>query len=355
MMNRKAMSLAVLLVVLVVGSVWSDDQYSYFYIKDMAHGQYLSAGHKYDGNIYHLTEEETKVVKGAALWRFEEAGTFGGTKYYYIVDRQHGAALSAGHNKDNNTYSIKDYEGRDNCKWKATEQDVENGLISFVFTDRKHELDLVAGDVYDRDVYHQKAGTRPNGRWFLEMAMKRTKGPDFCVVEQRLIALDFHDDKATVLDRNPLLTIAGQRIPNNTDIKQSFEIVKSQKEEIEEKWWFQHAVSASIFQTVSFSGGLPGGVEAKSETTIGFVYEHEWGESNTRTVSNELTWSVPVAVPPHSIVEVNGVIIRLKRDVPFTAKIENTLGNGRKKIIYVDGIWTGVEYVSGDITFDQVE
>jgi len=351
----KKKSIALGIVILLIGQVAVfAESYSYFHIKDLAHGAYLVAGFKYDEALYHLKVDKGELPQ-TAQWRFEKAGKFNGKEYYYLVDRLHSSGIMGGDNYDGDTYSQKNYKGKQNAMWTATEKTLEQGQIPVIFTDRKHKFDLVAGSSHDGEIYHQSAGERSNALWVLELVVKGDQGPDFYVAEQRLINLEYHYNLAKVLNQQPALTIKAQRVPNDTEVTQTFSITKSDSQTVEEFWSFKRAVKASIFQTLSVSGGFAGTGEVKSETTIGFTYEQEWVNSNKRTVKNDFTWNIPVVVPPHSVVEVNGILMRLNKDIPFTATIENTLGSGERKIITVDGMWEGVEYVTGEVSFKQTK
>ena len=352
--NKKALALGILLL-LVVQTAGFTESNSYFHIYDLAHEAYLVSGLKvFPPGLYHNKEKAEKLPQNAQ-WRFEPAEKIKGVQYYYIVDRLYGTAIAGGDNYDGDIYLYDNYRGKRNAQWKATEKNFENGQFPFVFTDGKHKRDLVAGARYDRHIYHQSAGEKSNGRWVVELVSKGTQGPDFFVVEQELINIEYHRNEAKELGDSNLFMIKRQRVPNNTEVTQTIDVGKSTKEITEQSWWFERAVTMSIYQSISVSGGFPGGVQTESKTEIGWEETKEWGEKNTHRVENELTWTIPTVVPPHSVVEVSAVLTKVIKNIPFTATIENTLGSGEKKRITVEGMCRAVEYVSGDISFNQTK
>jgi hypothetical protein len=352
MNNKKAFALGTLLL-LIVQIAGFTQEYSYFHIYDLEHKAYLVSEPKAfpKPGIHHSKVEAMKLPQNAQ-WRFELAKTINEKKYYYIVDRLYDTAIAGGDSYDGDIYAYDSFRGKRNAQWTATEETVAEGQIPFVFTDRKHDRDLVAGAKYDGEIYHQTAGERRNARWVLELVSKGKKGPDFFVVEQRLINLKFHTDKATVITEEPLLIIDESRL-NNSEVAQSITLNKEKSQTVEESWSFKQAVKVSIYHELSVSSGLAGTAEVKSTTTVGFEYEKEWSESNKRIVKNSLVWNIPVVIPPHSKLSVSGVITSLKRNIPFTATILNELGSGDEKEMKVEGVWSGVQYVTGEIRFDQ--
>ncbi len=353
MNNKKALALGI--VLLLIGQiVVFAQEYSYFHIRDLRHGAYLAAGVKYDGALYHLKKDSAGKLPETAEWRFEDAGKINGKQYYYIVDRLHDSAIMAGDNKDGDTYSQKNYHRKKFAMWTATEKRFEDGQIPVIFTDAKHGLDLVAGRNHDGEIYHQTAKEYKNAKWVLELNSEGDvgTGPDFYVVKQRLASLKFHTDVVAAIKHPPTLTLESAE-SNDSDVTQSYTVRKTVEHSAEESWSFRRAVKVSLYQELSVSSGFAGSGEVKSKTTFGLEVDQEWVKSDKRTTKNTLMWSIPVVAPPHSRVSVNAVIKILKRDVTFTATIENTMGNGEVKETTINGEWSGVQYVTGEINIDQ--
>ena len=79
---------------------------------------------------------------------------------------KHGKCIVAGNIYDNNIYH-QDPDNRLNAKWKLVPFTDEVGSTTFHLIDKKHNKAIVAGDNADNDVYHQDPNGRPNARWAL--------------------------------------------------------------------------------------------------------------------------------------------------------------------------------------------
>lgn len=100
-----------------------------------------------------------------AIWEFIPVS--GQPDYYYICDWKHEECLVAGDVYDGNIYHQK-HNNRDNAKWlkKRSQSAMANGFRShFTFTDKKHGKELIAGDGYDGNLYHQNHNNRKNAIW----------------------------------------------------------------------------------------------------------------------------------------------------------------------------------------------
>ncbi|MBN1422174.1 MAG: ETX/MTX2 family pore-forming toxin [Planctomycetes bacterium] len=338
-------------ILLGIALLWGDcpdaqgaASYKYFRIYDAAHTCYLASGASFDGNIYHLRESE---LGDHASWRFEPAGD----GYYYIIDRRHGGALCGGDTYDGQTYAVLDHANRLNAQWKAVEGSV---LGAFFFFDRKHDRALVAGDTYNGDVYHQVPGDRTNAQWILRMIADGDEGPHFYVIEQRLLGLDMHDDLATRLETPPLFVIGGQRIQNDTSVQQTFTISRSKTDITKEAWSFSRAVKVGIHQSFEVSASVEGIVDAKTKTEFSYEETNEWGKSGSSTTEHQISWEIPVVVPPRTVIAVDGIVSRFETEVPFTASIRTTFADGTQSVDDVDGTWSGVEYVTGSVTYSEI-
>jgi hypothetical protein len=225
---------------------------------------------------------------------------------------------------------------------------------AFLFYDKKHNKALIAGDNYDGNIYHQDPGTRLNAEWVLTMVADGDSGPDFYVVSQQLLELQMHNDQAERLDRPPLFVIDGEQVTNNTGVTQQMTITKSKTETVVETWSFSQTITWGVSQTFEVSGGVEGIADVKSSTTFSFSMTNGWTKGGQSSTEHQMTWEIPVTVPPNSVVRVDGIVQKYEATVPFTAYISTTLGNGLSRIDTVTGEWNGVELVTGEITFTDV-
>lgn len=332
-----------LAVVCLMGQAHATDKY--FRIHDMAHSCYLGASKSYNGDAYHYREND---LGDYTSWRFEEAGD----GYYYIFDRRHGAVLCAGDNYDGEVYALTiPYDTRENAKWRAVPGQTWG---AYLFYDKKHNKAFIAGDNFDGQIYHQDPGTRLNAEWVLTLVADGDSGPDFYVVSQTLLKLEMHNQQATRLDRPPLFVIDGERVTNNTSVTQNIKITKSKTETVVETWSFSETITWGVSQTFEVSGSVQGVVDLKSSTTFSFSKTNGWTKGGEASTEHQMTWEIPVNVPPNSIIQVDGIVNKYEATVPFTAYINTTLGNGLSRLDTVTGEWKGVELVTGEVTFTDV-
>jgi hypothetical protein len=338
-----AAGLMCLAVACLMGQTHAIDKY--FRIHDMAHGNFLATGASYDGDTYHLRENE---LGDHASWRFIDAGD----GYYHIFDRRHGAVLCAGDDYDGDVYALTEpYDTRENAKWRAVPGQTWG---AFLFYDKKHNKALIAGDNYDHRIYHQDPGTRLNAEWVLTMVTDGDSGPDFFVVSQELLSLEMHNDQAERLDRPPLFVIDAEKVTNNTGVTQQMTITKSKTETMVETWSFTREITWGVSQTFEVSGGVEGIADVKSSTTFSFSMTNGWTKGGETSTEHQMTWEIPVTVPPNSVVQLDGIVQKYEATVPFTALINTTLGSGLSRVDTVTGEWNGVELVTGEITFTDV-
>ena len=327
----------------VTGNANATDKY--FRIHDMSHKCYLGAGKSYNGDAYHYREND---LGDYTSWRFEDAGD----GYYHIFDRRHGAVLCAGDNYDGEVYALTEpYDTRENAKWRVVPGQTWG---AYLFYDKKHNKALIGGDNYDGQIYHQDPGTRLNAEWVLTMVADGDSGPSFFVVSQKLLSLEMHNDQADRLDQPPLFVIDGEKVINNTGVTQQMTITKNKTETVVETWSFSETITWGVSQTFEVSGGVEGVADAKSSTTFSFSMTNGWTKGGETSTEHQMTWEIPVTVPPNSTIRVDGLVQKYEATVPFTALINTTLGNGLSRIDTVMGEWQGVELVTGEITFTDV-
>lgn len=334
--------LACLAIACLAGSADATDKY--FRLHDMAHGCYLAAGASYDGDTYHLRENE---LGDHASWRFLDAGD----GYYYLVDRRHGAGLCGGDTYDGDVYALTNYGTRDNARWRAVPGQTWGTVILY---DKKHNKAVIGGNTYDHRIYHQDPGTRLNAEWVLTMVADGDSGPDFYVAGQELLSLEMHSDLADRLNRPPLFVIDGEKVTNNTGVTQQMTITKSKTETVIETWSFSETITWGVSQTFEVSGSVEGVVDLKSSTTFSFSKTNGWTKGGQASTEHQMTWEIPVSVPPYRVVQVDGIVEKYEATVPFTALINTVLGSGRSRVDTVEGTWKGVELVTGEITFTDV-
>jgi len=140
-----------------------------YVITDVKHGISLVAGLQSGGDnaIHHKRE----IHQQNSRWSFKPAGD----GYYYIFDRMHNKAIIAGDVANNQVYH-QNPSGRLNAQWRITPSSLPG---KYIITDRKHGKSLVAGSNYDGRVYHQPSNNSPAAYWSIEVKQPliNTQGP----------------------------------------------------------------------------------------------------------------------------------------------------------------------------------
>jgi hypothetical protein len=318
--------------------------YKYFQIHDVAHNCYVGAGKSYDGTLYHYKDND---LGDHTQWRFESADS----GYYYIVDRRHGAAMSSDYFIINKYPGhLTTYKGYTNCMWRA-EQATTIG--AYWLKDKKYGLSIVGGDTYNGHIYIQSPGERRNAQWVLELVQNGDIGPDFYVVKQELLELTLDTNVIQRIEVAPLFAI-DQIVSNNTSAEQNTSIEARKTETTTESWEFSKSITVSVAVSVQSSVGVKGIAEVS--TSIETTYEESYSWTNAVEISKETEylWTIPVIVPAHSSVQVTATIRKFTTQVPFTAVLKSTLGDGTTREDTVPGTWYGVDYLTGSVSYEEL-
>lgn len=105
-----------------------------------------------------------------------------------------------------------------------------------------------------------------------------------------------------------------QEIPNQTSVEQTVSYTNTKKYETEKTLTFKETTGMTFGMEVE--AGLPGFVDAKCKFELSTTLES--GQSFTKKDSQEVTWSVPVRVPPNRKVVAISTIKHYSVTVPFT-------------------------------------
>jgi hypothetical protein len=328
--------------------------YKYFEIYDVAHGCYLGADGSFDYGVHHYQPNDRGDY---TQWRFEPAGKFktfaDSGEYYYIVDRSHGAALSSEYDLlyiQGFPCELLDYQGKSYCEWKI---EPATTIGAYWLKDGEYGLSLVAGDTYDGHVYLQDPGDRRNAQWVITLADNGTIGPAFYVVSQQLLQLTMDTTGVNRIEVAPLFAI-DQVVNNNTDTQQSTTIAPRTSETTSESWSFTKSVIHSLAVSINSGVSVSGVAELSSSVTKTYEESYSWTSEVDISKTIEYEWSIPVVVPPHSAVRVTATIKKFAINVPFTATMLSTLGDGTVRIDTATGTWNGVQYLTGNVDYQNV-
>lgn len=134
--------------------------------------------------------------------------------------------------------------------------------------------------------------------------------------------------------------LAQQEIPNRTSVEQSVEYKDTKKVTITKTLTFKAAVGLKFGGEVS--AGLPGIVGAKANFELSA--STELGNSYENTSMQEVSWSVPVRVPPGKKIVAVSTVKRYKAAVPFTYTVAwywGTRDNILKEVT-LPGVYEGI-------------
>ncbi len=135
--------------------------------------------------------------------------------------------------------------------------------------------------------------------------------------------------------------LAQQEIPNRTSIEQSVEYKDMKKVTTTKTLTFKTEVGLTFGREVSV--GLPGGM-AGAKASFEMSASTEFGNSYENTSTQEVSWSVPVRVPPGKKVVAVSTVKRYKATVPFTYTVAwywGTRDNILKEVT-LPGVYEGV-------------
>ena len=134
--------------------------------------------------------------------------------------------------------------------------------------------------------------------------------------------------------------LAQQEIPNRTSVEQSVVYKDTKKVTTKKALTFKSAVGLKFGSEVS--AGLPGIVGAKASFELSA--STEFGKSYENTSTQEVSWSVPVRVPPGKKIVAVSTVKRYQATVPFTYTVAwywETRDNILKEVT-LPGVYEGV-------------
>ena len=134
--------------------------------------------------------------------------------------------------------------------------------------------------------------------------------------------------------------LAQQEIPNRTSVEQAVVYKDTKKVTTKKTLTFKAAVGLKFGSEVS--AGVPGIVGAKANFELSA--STEFGNSYENTSTQEVSWSVPVRVPPGKKIVAVSTVKRYQATVPFTYTVAwywGTRDNILKKVT-LPGVYEGV-------------
>jgi hypothetical protein len=132
-------------------------------------------------------------------------------------------------------------------------------------------------------------------------------------------------------------------LPNRTSVEQ--QVVYEQKRTVTTEKTMTFAQSFGLSFGQSISAGLSLGVKVEAEAKWQFSSETKFGLSYTNTTSEEVSWSIPVKVPPHSKVVATSTMRQYKARMPFTYTVAWYKGtkDNIKKEVTLPGVYEGTQ------------
>jgi hypothetical protein len=137
--------------------------------------------------------------------------------------------------------------------------------------------------------------------------------------------------------------VARMELPNRTSVEQ--QVVYEQKRTVTTEKTMTFAQSFGLSFGQSISAGLSLGVKVEAEAKWQFSSETKFGLSYTNTTSEEVSWSIPVKVPPHSKVVATSTMRQYKARIPFTYTVAWYKGtkDNIKKEVTLPGVYEGTQ------------
>jgi len=342
----------------------------YFYIKDLKHRKYLTAGERYDAKLYHQPEERGNGCENA-MWTFElvDVQTTGNKDvfYYRIKDKKHGKYIVAGDKADGHVYH-QDAGTRLNAMWAVTMDKAAAGFMGYKISDALHGKCIAAGNSSDGHLYHQDddVAARPEKRWIIELVKQATGNevyPDFYLMPGSVVIekLTFGTPLEDLKQKDFVLST---ELNNHSSVQQSLNFEQTKTERMTEAvtvsttWGLQILLGASLNLGISDFESI-----ARANLKVEVTGSYSRTSSTSYTLSNSVTFSInmPVKVPPHKKVKAVITLSRCKRTIPFTANVKYMLANGKETKGTIKGQWSGVmvtdcqsDYIEYDINQNAV-
>jgi hypothetical protein len=333
----------------------------YFRLTDNYHNCVLGGGCESDNeDAWHYRPKDNggdQYQWGCAagdnsMWSFRPVA--GGN--YEIVNRRYSNTVLAWNYRNNGIYLVNRGTPQNNCDcyttWKV--ESIPGEGLYRISSAARQDWVLATPDVWnERPVMRNNAGDRDIAKWKLDVAQPG-KGPAFYPVSTKSGDVHYDMDATSNVNDAPLITL-DQTLKNETSATQSMTIRKAVSDASTETWTFQRAVTAEITAEISlkFGNGLFGAeTTAKIGTKLGTTITN--GNSTSRTVTNQIEWSVPASVPASSQLKVTGVFKKLVKDIPFSVDVVTTYGDGTTKTEVVKGVYRGTDYAESDIKFQQL-
>ncbi|XP_034007571.1 natterin-3-like [Trematomus bernacchii] len=155
---------------------------------------------------------------------------------------------------------------------------------------------------------------------------------------QEIYDVKYHKDKSKMVNYPP--EIIGKTSITN---KESRSVVKkdtfSKTYQTQRRW--DHEISVKLGTKTTVKAGIPFFVDGQIEISIEVAYRHNWGTTETETVTN--TINLEITAPPNHSCIVNIVRYKNKVDIPFTALIRRTYANGEIHITSITGTYNSVD------------
>lgn len=138
--------------------------------------------------------------------------------------------------------------------------------------------------------------------------------------------------------------VARMELPNKSSVEQ--QVVYQQKKTITAEKTLTFEQSLGLTFGASLTAGVTAGlVKMEGEAKWEVSATAKAGQSYTNTASQEVSWSIPVKVPPHSKVIATSTMRRYKASIPFTYTVawyEGSRDNIKKEVT-LPGLYEGTE------------
>jgi hypothetical protein len=137
--------------------------------------------------------------------------------------------------------------------------------------------------------------------------------------------------------------VARMELPNKSSLEQ--QVVYQQKKTIATEKTLTFEQSLGLKLGGSISAGLTAGLKMEAEAKWEISAAANFGQSYKNSSSQEISWSIPVKVPPYSKVVAVSTMRRYKASIPFTYTVawyEGSKDNIKKEVT-LPGIYEGTQ------------
>jgi hypothetical protein len=162
-------------------------------------------------------------------------------------------------------------------------------------------------------------------------------------------SINFDVTNGNIQDETPL--VAGtQTVVNNSSQEQQQTVTFTFAET--NSYHFEQTTGLKVTESVEFTAGLP----LVGDSKVAITVEGSWTftDGTEQTHEQQVSYDVPVTVPPHKSIRVSMVALRARSNVPFSAVVSYAVPNGAAVERTVSGMFVGVNGYNLATKFEEI-